>query len=210
MKCPLDEITLIDYLEGELDTKDAASLRRHLEVCAACRDTCREIAGTRRVLAEHCRTSGQAPEGFWEENLAAVAAATYGKPEGDVSHSGWRDYTAGLRWLAAAAIVVLALVGSFRLGLFEARQPGQPLQVAQQSGDERVQVLIDSLYLLAETAHRYNMAASTLQSIESLTAAGEETRLQDDLAYPAGRVYDQLLDLEDDQLQQVLYVLASR
>ncbi|MFH1068280.1 MAG: hypothetical protein V1794_01555, partial [Candidatus Glassbacteria bacterium] len=90
------------------------------------------------------------------------------------------------------------------------RQPGQPLQVAQQSGDERVQVLIDSLYLLAETAHRYNMTASTLQSIESLTAAGEETRLQDDLAYPAGRVYDQLLDLEDDQLQQVFYVLASR
>ena len=209
MNCPIDDITMIDFVEGELEAEEAARVQQHLDQCPACRHSCRAIAGTRQVLAERRRGAEKPLEQFWQDNLAAIAAATYEKSGAIPLPSAWRSFTPALRYMAAAAVVVIALVSSFRLGFFERSKQNQAVQVAQQSEDERVQALMDSLYILAEAAHRYNLKVSTLKSIENLSSADAAQLVRDGYVNSPVSVYDELMDMQEDQLQQVLYVLAS-
>jgi len=113
------------------------------------------------------------------------------------------------RILAAAAVVLLALAGVLRLGLGPLGPPQRPsAELAQVT--EATQAYIDSLYMLAETIYQYQIALNAMESMVELGADREGGYLPAGMEVPAhSSVYDGLAELENDQLQQVMYTLAS-
>lgn len=212
MNCPISEIMLIDYLEGELEPELARRVEQHLESCPVCRAEYKSLLEVKQVLAGAKESAvDQPPESFWQENLQAVARATY---QQDSSSESVRNvlsfpWFSRPRVLAAAAVVLIALAGVLRLGL-------GPIGTQERSSAELAQVTeanqayVDSLYQLAETIYEYQIALNAMESIVELGADQEREYTPDGMEVPAySSVYDGLADLEDNQLQQVVYALAS-
>ena len=211
MNCPIDEIMLIDYLEGELDPETARRVEQHLESCPTCRTEYESLLKVKKVLAGAKESAVDEPgESFWKENLEAVARATYRKDSSSVSMGKvliFRRFTP--RILAAAAVVLLALAGALKLGLGPLGTREMPsAELAQISADD--QAYIDSLYRVAETVYQYQIALNAMESMIELAADQEGAYTTDGMALPAySSVYDGLAELEDSQLEQVMYSLAS-
>jgi len=111
--------------------------------------------------------------------------------------------------MAAAAVILLAIVGAFKLSI-SPRDPDSQFAVGARD-TINTEALVDSLYMLAELARQYEMTYSTMESIEHLaTGADGDAYSETGLNYSVTHsVYDALLDMDDDQLDQVLMVLAS-
>ncbi len=106
--------------------------------------------------------------------------------------------------------MVLALVGTFRTGVFQTQAPGGAM--ADRGADSTsTEALVDSIYMLAEIARQYQMTYRALEAIEELGSdtvgmAYEEAAM----SYPVTEnFYGALLGMEEKQVDQVIYVLAS-
>ena len=205
MQCPIDERVLLDFLEEELDGQPAAEVAEHLASCAVCSRELGRLRSMRRAVRDKAASYQPPDEDFWRRNLEAVGSATWqkGKPGGVFS---LRKLNRLLPALAAAAVVVLALMGTFRMNA-----PDAPEMTAYTEVEDSIDAsaLVDTLYMLAELARQYEMSYSTMESIEQL---GNESGAYDEtgMTYPVtNNVYGALLDMDDDQLDQVLMVLAS-
>jgi len=213
MNCPIDEILLIDYLEGELEPKMARQVEQHLEACRHCRAEYESLLKVKQALAGVKESVvDQPPESFWQENFQAVARATYER-DSSTGVSGGKVLSfprfSRLRILATAAIVLLALAGVLRLGLGPIGPPrGPSAELVQVT--EANQAYVDSLYMLAETIYQYQIALNAMESMVELGADQENGYVPAGMEVPAySSVYDGLAELEDNQLQQVMYALAS-
>jgi len=211
MNCPIDEITLIDYLEGELAPEAARRVQQHLESCPACRAEYESLLKVKEVLATAKESAVDEPgESFWKENLEAVARATYRKDSFSESIGKvlvFRRFSP--RILAAAAVVLLALAAALKLGLSPLGTREMPsAELAQVSAED--QAYIDSLYRVAETVYQYQIALDAMESMFELAAEQESGYTPAGMEIPVyNSVYDELAELEDSQLEQVMYSLAS-
>lgn len=213
MNCPIDEILLINYLEGELKPELARQVEQHLESCPSCRAEYESLLKVKQALSGAKESVvDQPPESFWQENLQAVARATYER-DSSTGVSGGKVLSfprfSRPRILAAAAVVLIALAGVLRLGFGPIGPPQRPsAELAQVT--EANQAYIDSLYMLAETIYQYQIALNAMESMVELGADQEGGYLPAGMEVPAhSSVYDGLAELENDQLQQVMYALAS-
>ena len=211
MNCPIDEILLIDYLEGELEPEAARRVEQHLESCPVCRAEYESLIRVRDAIAGAKESAVAEPgEYFWKENLEAVARATYMKdsssaPVGKVLI--FRRFSP--RVIAAAAVVLLAVVGAFRLGLGPLSRTERPATELVQV-DEDDQAYTDFLYQFAEAIYKYQIALNAVESMVEIASDQESGSLPDEMEFPAySSAYDGLAELEDDQLEQVMYSLAS-
>ena len=211
MNCPIDEILLIDYLEGELEPETARRVEQHLESCPACRAEYDSLLRVREALAGAKESAVAEPgESFWKDNLEAVARATYRKdssssPMGKVLI--FRRFSP--RVLAAAAVVLLAFLGALRLGLGPLSRTERPaMELAQVTEDD--QAYSDSLYQLAEMIYNSQIALNAVESMVEIASDQEGGYVPAGMEFPAySSAYDGLAELEDDQLEQVIYALAS-
>ncbi|OGG05450.1 MAG: hypothetical protein A3F83_10465 [Candidatus Glassbacteria bacterium RIFCSPLOWO2_12_FULL_58_11] len=210
MKCPVESTLLVDFLESELDPRMVPVLEEHLLGCDACRKELEALRGVRRMLGRGRPAAADAepPESFWRDNLEAVADLTYRKTVPLRQKIHLSRLHPGI--LAAAAVVLLALIGTFRLGLFRDTPVGSaPVAAARQENLTNA-MLADSLYRLAETVYRYNQALELYESITELSDAKSSEAGDMELAVPPGNsVYDGLADLNDRQLEEVGYALAG-
>lgn len=210
MKCPVENTLLVDFLEGELDPRMIPVLEEHLLGCEACRKEFEALRGIRKMLdrVKINAPESEPPESFWQENLEAVADRTYRKTVYFRKIFSLRGLHPGV--LAAAAVILIALAGTFRLGLYRDTPADSAAVVAAKQELPTNAALADSLYRLAETVYRYNQAVELYESIAELSADKKDGTAEVELAVPPGNsVYDSLVDLDDKQLEEVVYALAS-
>jgi hypothetical protein len=205
MRCPLDEKVLIDYLEGELEGQPAAELSEHVASCTNCSREISRLRSIRWAVRDKAAACHPPDEDFWRSNLEAVGRATWqsGKPGRAFS---FRKLNKFIPVVAAAAVILLALMGTFNM------DRTTPAGYAGADSDSiSAKAMVDTLYMLAELARQYEMTYSTMESIEELAGNDStESYSESGLTYPVtSNVYDALLDMDDDQLDQVFMVLAS-
>jgi len=211
MNCPIDEILLIDYLEGGLEPDTARRVEQHLESCPVCRAEYESLLRVREALTGAKESAVDEPgEYFWNESLEAVARATYRKDSFSARVGKvliFRRFSP--RVLAAAAVVLLAVVGALRLGLGPLSRTERPAtELAQVTEDD--QAYTDSLYQLAETIYKYQIALDAVESMVEIASDQEGGYVPAGMEFPAySSAYDGLAELEDGQLEQVMYSLAS-
>jgi hypothetical protein len=110
MRCGRAERWLAAAGDGELSARRRAALDRHLAACASCRA---EQAATARVLEAIAALPGEAavPDRLEQATLRAVRLAAAAEDEARQMRP-WRRWLAiSMPALAAAAVVVLAVVG---------------------------------------------------------------------------------------------------
>jgi hypothetical protein len=209
MQCPVDERMLIEYCEGELDGPAAAEIGEHVTSCAECQTRLTNLKAVRRGVSDRVSAFSPPEESFWKENLENVGRATWlkGEPVGLVRRRRLRQLAP---IMAVAAVLVLALIGTFRSDAFRSDHGQQVVTVAA-ADSVSTEALVDSLYMLARLAEQYQMAWRAMESIEEIGSSSEGSDYdQVEMTYPVtGNVYDALLGMEDKQVEQVLYVLAS-
>ncbi len=209
MLCPVDDRILIEYLEGELEGQAAAEIGQHVASCGQCHARLAQLEATRRAVADRIGDYNPPSESFWKDNLEGVARATWLKrePAGVVSRRRLQRLVPAM---AAAAVILLALIGTFRSGVFTPA-PGQQEMVVVRADTVSAEALVDSLYMLARLAEQYQMAYQAMESIEEIGSSSEGSPYEETgMTYSVtGNVYDALLGMEDEQVEQVLYVLAS-
>ena len=99
---------LSDYLDGELDAEEQASLEAHLERCPECRDA---LAGLRRVVARARAVEDRMPDRDLWPGIAERIGARAATPVRRLPRSS-RRYAFSLPQLAAAGIALATLSGS--------------------------------------------------------------------------------------------------
>ncbi len=209
MRCCVDDRVMIEYLEGELEGPAAAEIGQHVASCDECHTALLRLRAVRAAVADRVRDLAPPDESFWKANLESVARATWLKsePAGVVRRGRLRKLAP---MMAVAAVLLLALIGALRTGAFnpDTRRP----EVAVAGADTvSAEALVDSLYMLARLAGQYQMAWRTMESIEEIGSSSDSSLYDEvEMTYPGtGNVYDALLTMEDEQVEQVLYVLAS-
>lgn len=115
-----DPEELVDYQEGRLDPPGVERVRRHLAVCAVCRDELLRLHAFDEEVADGSplMPPDEATERSWERFQAARAAlrgSFEAASEPQPSAPGLEPSRRGRRWLLAASIA-LALVASALLG----------------------------------------------------------------------------------------------
>ncbi len=116
-KCP-PEIHLSAYLDGELPDERLEAIERHLQVCPLCG---RVVEVFRHIDA--VAAAAEPPpvrEEQWQETWAGVVERSVAAPHVIVPASasaGWRERLGGMRWLAAAAVLVAAIGFGSYIGL---------------------------------------------------------------------------------------------
>ncbi len=209
MRCCADDRVMIEYLEGELEGPAAAEIGQHVASCDQCHAALLRLRAVRTAVADRARGLGPPDESFWQANLESVARATWLKsePAGVVRRGRLRKLAP---MMAVAAVLLLALIGALRTGAFgpDARLPEVTVAGADTVSAE---ALVDSLYRLARLAGQYQLAWRTIESIDEFGASSDSFPYDETgMTYPVtGNVYDALLEMEDEQVEQVLYVLAS-
>jgi anti-sigma factor (TIGR02949 family) len=121
MTCEFTNTLLHGYLDGELDAARAAEFEKHLETCKDCL-TALEAQESLRGAFQRARLRETAPG-----RLEARVRSEIGTP---FPSSGFpRGLT--LRWLAAAAAIVLGLLISYRVFISQAPRAGTDVEVQQ-------------------------------------------------------------------------------
>ncbi len=118
MKCTTVHELLHDVLDGTLSDDEAADVRRHLDGCAACRDELAAINALRDAAASLPR-SIEPERDLWPgiaERLAgdSVVRTSFGRDTPGRAAIGRNAAT--LRWIAAAAVVIVAVMVAYQLG----------------------------------------------------------------------------------------------
>lgn len=106
MPCDQAHNQLHGYLDGELDALSAASFEKHLETCPDCKQT---------LAAEEALRQAIQKANLYERAPASLRVSLLGKPE---SRSEVKPFPAprvfAWRWLAAAAVILLAVLVGWR------------------------------------------------------------------------------------------------
>ena len=213
MKCPIDEALMIDYLEGCCEAELAGEVRRHLERCPVCRREYDSLSRMHKILAGSAGDllPEEPPESFWRENAQAVAEATYLQPAGLERRFSARFPRAAVTGaIAAAAVLVLAITWLLEL---ESWQPGpgkEPVLVSQEAQVSTEQAMMDSLWMLWREMQEFEMAANAMESIYDLELEEDNGAHAEEFMFSTGSsVYEGLDDLNEEQLQQVVYLAAG-
>ncbi|HUU28583.1 MAG TPA: zf-HC2 domain-containing protein [archaeon] len=211
MKCPLDESLLVDYLEGELEATASSMVSEHLKSCPVCRTEYEALLEAREALrAMRESKTEEPPESFWQESLQAVAQATYRRRVDSSLGKVIKFPYLKPKFLAAAAVVMMALAGTLKWGLFTGRSVRSPETVVQAVSPANNIALEDSLYLLTRAIYQCDLAAMALESIGELEAGDTSGIPSAGMVFPVGRsVYEGLLDLKDNEIDNVMVLLAS-
>ncbi len=209
MRCPVDDRMLIEYLESELEGPAAAEIGEHVASCSECHLRLTQLGAARKAVADRVSAFGPPDESFWKSNLENVARATWlkGESSGPVRRRRLRGL---VPMMAIAAVLLLVLLGTFRNGVFGPEAQPEPLVVAQ-ADSISTEALVDSIYMLARLAGQYQMAYRAMESIEAIGANTDGSSYDETgMTYQVtGNVYEAFLGMEDEQVEQVLYVLAS-
>ena len=221
MKCPIDEIVMVDYLESCLEPGLAGDVRRHLECCPVCAREYEELVRVRKFLADTTgEHSDEPPESFWTESARAVAEATYLQPAKlERSWAGRFSRPAVYGSLAAAAMLVLAITWLFQPEAFRPG-PGKGPALAERGTEaseqaalasvSSEQALVDSIQMLWQEMQEYELAAQTLDSYYALELQEDNQTAGEEFPFSTGlSVYDGLRELNEDQLQKVMFLVAS-
>lgn len=209
MQCPVDDRMLMEYLESELEGPAAAEIGEHVASCGECHLRLTQLRAARKAVADRVNAFGPPDESFWKSNLENVARATWlkGEPSGLVRRRRLRRL---VPMMAVAAVLLLVLLGTFRNGAFGPE--AQPRSVAVAAADTiSTEALVDSIYVLARLAGQYQMAYRAMESIEAIGANTDGSSYDETgMTYQVtGNVYEAFLGMEDEQVEQVLYMLAS-
>jgi len=103
--CDFDATRLNDYVDGELTRGEQNEVERHLSNCSDCGA---ELVALRELIAASGRLEGIEPARDLFPGIAAGIETTAATPRQPLVA---RSAAGSSRWLAAAAAVVLALVG---------------------------------------------------------------------------------------------------
>lgn len=155
------ELTLNEYVDRALGRDGRAEVARHLEACAACRQTVEELREIARAAA--ALDSITPPARVWERIEKAIGANPAGtSPARARSHRSSHAWT----WLAAAAVLVLAVFIGLRFG--PSGSPGAP-ETAADLGPAVAEVIETELTLAEE---HYRKAIVGLEQIASAADTG--------------------------------------
>jgi len=116
-----------DEIDGTLDARRSARLRRHLETCAACREIREDFAAIARDARE-LRTPEPSPEA-WGRVRASLAATRAGAAAAAPAFRPAASFAArafGLRTVATAAAAVMLVAGGVVLGFIIGRRGPVP------------------------------------------------------------------------------------
>lgn len=215
---------LNDFVDGRLDAAAAEGARVHLAECTACRgaaDALRELSHEARRL----KPSLEPDEALWGEIAQVIAAGGGGDPRIRVEHPGLgtpslphprdarshtrgRPFLASPRWLAAAAVALMALSSGVTAYLMRDRS----IDVAE-AGDGRGAARAAALpagftasekAFLADVAELDALLATQRQSLSPATIAVVERSLATiDAAIAEARVA-LLADPANQQLAELL------
>lgn len=121
MRCARLQGRILLYLAGELEPREAARLRLHLECCSRCAAAAAQLAETQELVEGALQTTVRAPATLEARVMAAARREpARRRPWATAALPGsWRQ------WLAAVAAALSLLVGGFWAGLMH----GQPSPV---------------------------------------------------------------------------------
>ena len=118
MNCTTVQSRLHDALDGTLSGEEAADMRRHLGGCVACRNELEAIDAVRQAAAALPR-SIEPERDLWPgiaERLAAEGVVRTSFGRGTAGHAAIGRKAVPLRWVAAAAVVIVAVTLAYQLG----------------------------------------------------------------------------------------------
>jgi anti-sigma factor RsiW len=122
VNCELRSKSLHGYLDGELDAVRAADFERHLETCAECLAAL-EAQEALRASLKQAQLRERAPAGFHKKVLKSLPKSAL---------PGRFTLSLSWPWLAvAAAVVLLACAGGWRVVAGRLQAPGQALLAAE-------------------------------------------------------------------------------
>jgi len=161
-----NENAINEYVDGTLESRDRADLEQHLASCVPCRqavEDLREILGATRALEPRVP-----PMRVWSRIERAIALEPArgdrrGSEDGraGIRLKGWH----GLRWAAAAAVIVLASFVGLRFGPSIRVSRSVPADVAGQAPAGQAAAAVVSELRLAES--HYEKAIKGLEEIAS-------------------------------------------
>jgi hypothetical protein len=110
-----NELALNDYIDRSLGESERADIERHLDSCA----TCRSLVADLREITRATKMLGpiEPPAAVWRRLEQAI-----GQEQADLARATRRSRVRRSRWLAAAAVLVLATFVGLRLGVPGRRQ----------------------------------------------------------------------------------------
>src|SRR4030088_1724187 len=105
-----NELALNDYIDRSLGESERADIERHLDSCA----TCRSLVADLREITRATKMLGpiEPPAAVWRRLEQAI-----GQEQADLVRAARRSRVRRFRWLAAAAVLVLATFVGLRLGV---------------------------------------------------------------------------------------------
>lgn len=197
MNCTTVHELLCDLLDDTLSVADAAGVRRHLDGCAACRNELTAIDAVRQSAASLPR-SIEPERDLWPgiaDRLAADGVVRTSFGGATPGHATIGRKAATLRWVAAAAAVIVAVMAAYQLGR-----------------SQRTGVVADEL-AVASTPAVVAASASPdveleLQEVRDDLRARLEAR-RDVLDPTTLRVIDDNLDLIDGAIERISAALDS-
>ncbi len=208
MRCPIDESMMIDYLEGSLNDPLRAQVRSHILNCPSCADTLYQLSRMEGLFASPGMREVEMPsEEFWRENARQIDEATWRKPRAwrrSFEHAAWKV-------LAVAALLLLIFIGVDRTGVLRNSGASQDPSLAARQGIV-MPVEQDSLKVMRRLLTDYTLAAEYLQTVSDESADSAYGSLEKPVMFPAGggaTVYDGLMDLDEEQLDGVMAIMAG-
>lgn len=145
------QLTLYDYLRGELDENGRASVESHLAECAACREECAEMRVALESLPPRLQQPSDAlPDAFWKAMLDAVDQTITGKPDRTGLQqriSAWLRQTSD--WLTMAVVphrrlvlglvsIAIVAISAFVTWTLLRQSPERPLFAESPDGAESI------------------------------------------------------------------------
>jgi anti-sigma factor RsiW len=126
MKCGWMQDRLLLYLSGELGTRQAARLVRHLEQCTACAALAEELAETQEKMEAVLRTQVEAPAALDAQVMEVVRGLPVRRRSWDALLPRWR-WDQGLALIATALCLIVA---GFSAGSWHATRTSLASRVA--------------------------------------------------------------------------------
>jgi anti-sigma factor RsiW len=170
------ELTLSEYVDRTLGRDEHAQVARHLETCEACRQL---IADLREIARAAAALDPVVPPGrVWARIEKEIRSGRASRPSpGFAVAASWT-------WLAAAAVLVLAVFIGVRFAPSVAPDPGGSADAAAveaelQLAEEHYQKAISGLERIAsaeDTALDANTAATLQKNLAVINQAIDESR----------------------------------
>jgi len=162
MKCKKYEEKIILHLYGELDEKERAELKDHINECPECS---RDFGYTKKVFKALDENKGDIPEANWEKSWREIDAGAHKKP------TLKKSVFLFPRWAYAAAALLLVFVLGALIGRF-LFFPGQQAADEQALSPSSIQLTLQEYF---EELKPVLMEYANFTSSER----GEETILMD-------------------------------